>query len=88
MRGGLRARSGMVVGESSIDESHTVWVAHCVGHTMGIKATERERERERERCIAVLRFFYGCSYRLHLSGDNSRNPYVSGPACQGEIIFY
>ena len=26
----------------------------------------------------VLRLFYGCSYRFHLSGDNSRDRYIKG----------
>ena len=26
--------------------------------------------------ILTLRLFYGCSYRFHLSGDNSRDRYV------------
>ena len=27
----------------------------------------------------VLRLFYGCSYRFHLSGDNSRDRYIGKP---------
>jgi len=32
-------------------------------------------DRVRDRALGMLRLFYGCSYRFHLSGDNSRDRY-------------
>ena len=34
------------------------------------------RERAPRRVRADIRLFYGCSYRFHLSGDNSRDRYI------------
>ena len=28
--------------------------------------------------LSAIRLFYGCSYRYHLSGDNSRDRYIKG----------
>ena len=44
----------------------------------GVCKAQDMSKRDRGVAIFSLRLFYGCSYRFHLSGDNSRDRYIKG----------